>query len=107
VLVCDLVVLELTRLSPNEPRAREVAQRLSSFESVPMPERLWKSARDVQLSLTRNGDHRRVPPTDLVLAAAAQLADVTLIHYDRDYERIGTVTELNHQWFVPDRALTE
>jgi len=48
-----------------------------------------------------------VPPTDLVLAAAAQLADVTLIHYDRDYERIGTVTELNHQWFVPDRALTE
>jgi predicted nucleic acid-binding protein len=77
VLICDLVQLELIRLSPNEDRAREVAQRLSSFESIPMPERPWAAARDVQLSLAGNGDHRRVPLTDLILAAAAKDADVT------------------------------
>jgi hypothetical protein len=34
VLVCDLVILEMTRLDPNERRAREVADRLAAFESI-------------------------------------------------------------------------
>jgi predicted nucleic acid-binding protein len=107
VLVCDLVVLELVRLSPNEHRAKEVAQRLSCFQSIPMPEDLWKDAGHLQLSLSGNGDHRRVPATDLLLAVAARLAGVALVHYDRDYQRIAAVTDLEHQWFVADGTLTE
>ncbi len=107
VLVCDLVVLELVRLSPNERRAQEVSRRLSSFESVPMPGDLWDDARHLQLSLANNADHRRVPPTDLLLATAARHANVELIHYDRDYERISAVSDLKHRWFVPDGTLAE
>lgn len=59
----------------------------------------------IQLSLASNGDHRRVPPADLLFAAAAMRADVQLVHYDRDYERIGAVSGLQHRWFVPDGAL--
>jgi predicted nucleic acid-binding protein len=105
VLVCDLVILELTRLAPNEERAREVAERLDVFESVPMPSALWSRAREVQLLLASDGDHRRVPPADLLLAAAAEQADVPLVHYDRDYERIAGVTSLRHEWLVPDGSL--
>ncbi|HSS33115.1 MAG TPA: PIN domain-containing protein [Solirubrobacterales bacterium] len=105
VLVCDLVILELTRLAPNEARAREVADRLAIFESIPMPTELWGHARKSQLALTGRGDHRRVPPADLLLAGAAEEAGVTLVHYDRDYERIAAVTELRHQWLAPDGAL--
>lgn len=105
VLVCDLVLLELTRLAPNERRAEEIAGRLAAFESVPMPANLWRCARDTQLALARSGEHRRVPPADLLLAAAAEKAGVTLIHYDRDYERIAAVSELHHEWLVPDGAL--
>lgn len=105
VLVCDLVVLELTRLAPNESRAREVADRLAVFESIPMPTELWTWARKTQLALAASGDHRRVPPADLLLAGAAEEAGVTLIHYDRDYERIASVAGLRHQWLVPDGAL--
>jgi len=107
VLVCDLVVLELIRLSPNERRAQEVSQRLSAFESVPMPGDLWEDARNLQLLLASSGNHRRVPPTDLLFAATARHASVELIHYDRDYERIAAVSDLKHQWFVPDGALVE
>jgi predicted nucleic acid-binding protein len=39
-------------------------------------------------------------------AVAAALAGVTLVHYDRDYERIAAVTDLDHRWFVADGALT-
>jgi predicted nucleic acid-binding protein len=105
VLVCDLVVLELTRLAPNERRAEEIAGRLAAFESVPMPGNLWRRARDTQLALARSGEHRRMPPADLLLAAAAVEAGVTFIHYDRDYERIAAVSELRHEWLVPDGAL--
>src|ERR1700677_473263 len=86
VLVCDLVVLELIRLTPNESRAQEVAARLGAFESVAMAAPLWRRARELQTLLSANGDHRRVPPTDNVFGAAGQRADVPLVHYDRDYQ---------------------
>jgi predicted nucleic acid-binding protein len=105
VLVCDLVVLELTRLAPNEDRALGVAERLDAFESVPMPNEIWGRAREVQLLLAADGDHRRVPPADLLLAAAAEAAGVPLVHYDRVYERVATVTDLQHQWMVADGSL--
>lgn len=105
VLVCDLVVLELTRLAPNEERARATTDRLDAFKSVPMPSTLWDRAREVQLLLAPDGNHRRVPPTDLLFAAAAEEAGVSLVHYDRDYERIATVTDVEHKWFVEDGSL--
>jgi predicted nucleic acid-binding protein len=105
VLVCDLVILELTRLAPNEGRAREIADRLSAFEAIPMSNALWSQARRTQLALAANGDHRRVPPADLLLASAAEEAGVALVHYDRDYQRIATASALRHQWLAPDGAL--
>lgn len=105
VLVCDLVVLELARLAPNEDRARGVAERLDAFESVPMPSDLWSRAREVQLLMATDGDHRRVPPADLLLAAGAEAAGVPLVHYDRDYERVASVSDLQHRWMVPDGSL--
>lgn len=105
VLVCDLVVLELIRFTPNETRAQEVAERLDAFESVAMGEGLWKRARELQSLLSSNGDHRRVPPVDLMIGAAAERANVPLVHYDRDYERLARVSALQHHWLVPDGAL--
>lgn len=105
VLVCDLVALELTRLAPNAARARAVAERLQPFESIRMPEALWRRTRELQLELAQNGDHRRVPPADLLLAASAEAAGVPLVHYDRDYERIAPVSELEQRWLVADGAL--
>jgi predicted nucleic acid-binding protein len=107
VLVCDLIVLELVRLAPNEERARELSTRLAPFEALPMPQSLWSRAREVQLSMAGSGNHRRVPPPDLLIAVTAELANVPLIHYDRDYERIAAVTAQEHAWFVPDGALVQ
>lgn len=72
-----------------------------------MPASLWNRAREVQLLLASDGDHRRIPPADLLLAAAAEAADVPIVHYDRDYERIAAVTHQRHDWLVPDGSLVE
>ncbi|UUY02917.1 PIN domain-containing protein [Svornostia abyssi] len=105
ILVCDVVVLELVRLAPNAQRATAMAETLSAFASVTMPENVWDDARALQLKLAEHGDHRRVPPTDLLIASAALRADVPVLHYDRDYERIASVSALRHQWLVPEGTL--
>jgi predicted nucleic acid-binding protein len=99
------MILELRHLAPNEGRAREISGRLEAFQAIPMPAALWDRARETQLAMSANGDHRRVPPTDLLLAAAAEEADVDLVHYDRDYERIAAVSDLRQEWLVPDGTL--
>jgi predicted nucleic acid-binding protein len=105
VLVCDVVVLELIRLTPNNTRAEEVAKRLEAFEFVTMGAELWKRARELQILMSATGDHRRAPVVDLFIGAAAERADVPLVHYDRDYERLARVSDLRHHWLVPDGAL--
>jgi hypothetical protein len=106
VLVCYVVILELVRLSPNETRAKQVAERLAAFKAVPMPPDLWQRARELQLLLASAGDHRRVPPVDLLIAGAAEAAGVPVVHYDRDYERLAKVCGLEHRWLLPDGTLT-
>jgi predicted nucleic acid-binding protein len=106
VLVCDQVVLELVRLAPNAQRAGEVAARLALFEAVAMPASSWARARELQLRLAERGEHRQVPPADLLVAVAAAEAGVSLVHYDRDYARIAAVDEtVDARWFVADGAL--
>jgi predicted nucleic acid-binding protein len=107
VLVCDQIMLELTRLAPNETRARGLAGRLSAFDAVMTPQDVWSRAREVQLAMTGSANHRRVPPADLMIAATAERAGVPLVHYDQDYERIAAVTRQPHLWFVPLGALAE
>ena len=70
-----------------------------------MPGRLWRRARELQLELTAENEHRRVPPVDLLIAATADDAGVPIVHYDRDYVRIAAVGDLEQEWFVPDGAL--
>ncbi|MGI8512235.1 MAG: PIN domain-containing protein [Solirubrobacteraceae bacterium] len=106
VLVCDAITLELLRITPNERRAQELAEWLSGFEQVPMPVDVWRRCRELQLALSPGGHHRRVPPTDLLIAAAAEHAGVPLLHYDADYDLIADVSELRHRWFVPRGTLS-
>jgi hypothetical protein len=40
-----------------------------------------------------------------LIGAAAEQAGVPLVHYDRDYERLGRVSTLEQYWFVPDGTL--
>jgi predicted nucleic acid-binding protein len=36
--------------------------------------------------------HRRIPLVDLLVAAAAESAEVPVLHYDRHFERIAEIT---------------
>jgi len=57
-------------------------------------------AKNVQRMLAARGlKGRKVP--DLIIAAAAELAGLTVLHYDHDFELIASVTGQPHEWVVP------
>jgi hypothetical protein len=94
IATCDAVRLELLRETPD---AHEFGQRRAELEYLrrcPISERAWRRATDVMHALAGQGPlhHRRVPIVDLLIAAAAELAELPVLHYDRDFELIAEVT---------------
>lgn len=49
-------------------------------------------ALDVMAMMVASGSHRGAKPVDHVIAAAAELAGLALLHYDDDFDRIAQVT---------------
>ena len=47
---------------------------------------------EVQLQLADRGQHRAPSIPDLIIAAVAELAGLTVLHLDKDFELIGGVT---------------
>jgi len=64
-------------------------------------ERAEVRAADLQLQLRVNHQHLGIPPLDYLIAAIAEDHTATLLHYDRDFERIAANSDLG----VPLEAL--
>ncbi|MDQ1037808.1 putative nucleic acid-binding protein [Streptomyces sp. V3I8] len=92
IALCDLTELEVL-YSARSAKDREAIQgRLSQFAWCPMPDGIYRRARVVQRELTTKGEHRSAGAVDLLVAAAAEEAGLTLLHYDRDFETIARTT---------------
>ncbi len=98
------MILELARLAPNGARAQEVAGRLDAFAAVPVAD-AWGRAREIQFKLASAGAHRGPRRRICSSRRPPRTPGVELLHYDRDYERIASVTALKARWFVPNGAL--
>jgi predicted nucleic acid-binding protein len=73
---------------------------LSVFELIETTAEHVQRARQVQRLLASRSQRGRVVP-DLLIAAAAEQARLTLLHYDNDFDLIATVTGQTCQWVVP------
>ncbi|MFD6364549.1 PIN domain nuclease [Streptomyces roseolus] len=88
--------------------ARSAADRAQGIEDmrllfgwVPVDDRAYNRAWQVQEALTKRGRHRSAGTVDLVVAATAELQGLTLLHCDRDFECIAAVTGQALQWYGP------
>ncbi|SDS85190.1 PIN domain nuclease [Jiangella sp. DSM 45060] len=100
--MCDLTELEFlySARSPDE-RAHVLAVLEATFPWMPIPDRIYGRAREVQGYLTHRGWHRSAGTVDLLLAAAAELQGLILLHEDRDFETIAEVTGQRTQRLLP------
>lgn len=101
VALCDLTELELL-YSARSAKDRDAKQeRLRQlFSWTLMPDGIYRRAREVQQLLTDNGEHRSAGPVDLLLAATAELAGLTLLHHDRDFETVAGRTGQPTAWLT-------
>ncbi|HUY87037.1 MAG TPA: PIN domain nuclease [Acidimicrobiales bacterium] len=77
---------------------------LSIFDLVETTADHVRRARQVQrLLASRSQRGRKVP--DLLIAAAAEEAGLTLLHYDSDFDHIASLTGQNCQWVVPQGSI--
>lgn len=101
IATCGIVDLELLCSAPDPATYAELAEALRATPRVPMTEAVVDRAIQVQAALAARPEHRSVPLPDLLIAACADSAGLTVLHYDADYERIASVTGQAVQWVVP------
>ncbi|MCA0180213.1 MAG: PIN domain nuclease [Actinobacteria bacterium] len=93
IAICPAVELEFLYSARSlADRRRKQDLLKAAFTWIPMHERSFERAQEVQQFLTESGQHRSAKAIDLVIAATAESAKVSVLTDDRDYEAISRVT---------------
>jgi hypothetical protein len=89
-----MVRLELLRSTRDRAELAMKRDDLDALRDIGMSSRVWRRATDVLELLADVAPlhHRRVALPDLLIAAAAELAELPVLHYDHDFELIAEVT---------------
>ena len=94
IATCRPVVMELLFETRDAAGFTARREELDSLRDLPIRRREWDRAADVMQTLAERGPlhHRQIPLPDLLIAAAAESAEVPVLHYDRHFELIAEVT---------------
>jgi predicted nucleic acid-binding protein len=99
--ICAVIALELGHSARNRAEHDTLMESLRGFPWVPITEASWATAMRTQAALTDRAQHRGIRIPELLVAAVAQEHDLTVLHYDRDFDRIAEVTGQPVEWVVP------
>ena len=95
--ICDLEVGYSAR---NVQEWDQLVGALDAFWAVDTTAAHLRRALQVQRMLAARSQRRRKIP-DLLVAAAAEELEAIVLHYDADFDLIGSVTGQRCQWVVP------
>jgi predicted nucleic acid-binding protein len=99
---CGPVDLEILRTTQSPAEFRAVRQaREQAFPLLPLEQAEVDAAVDLQQALEDNHLHRGARLPDLLIAAIAIRHNLTVLHYDHDYDNIARVSALKAEWVVP------
>src|SRR5713226_1757420 len=102
VATCGVIEFELGWAARNGVEFDELrADRDAGYEWIATHDEDWRRALQVQAGLWRGGQVRAVGFPDLLIAAVAEREQVTVLHYDSDYDLIAKITGQPTQWVVP------
>jgi predicted nucleic acid-binding protein len=97
---CLMTDLEVGSSASNGGQWNALQSVLDAYVSVSVETSDFVDALTLQRALAEAGLKGRKPP-DLLIAAVALRLDLTVLHYDRDFEHVSTVSSLQQQWIVP------
>lgn len=98
---CTPTDLEAGFSSRNPSSHRSMRILRSAWPFVLMDQAVLDRAAEVQDALADRSQQRGAKIADLLIAAAAEAADLVVLHYDHDFEVIADVTGQSTEWIVP------
>lgn len=98
---CTPTDLEAGFSSRSPSRHRTMRKLRSAWPFVPMDQGVLDRAVEVQDSLADRSQQRGAKIADLLIAAAAEAADLVVLHYDHDFDVIAGITGQPTEWSVP------
>jgi predicted nucleic acid-binding protein len=101
-------ILELEVLYSTRSHQDFIATRaeLYAHPRLPINQQDFERAVAIMELLARRGQHRAAGLPDLIQAAVAERHQVTLMHYDGDFDLIAAVTGQPMEWVVPRGSIT-
>lgn len=98
---CSVIELEILYSTRSANDLRATNDERSAIPRVAMVQSDFDRATRVMERLADRGRHRSVGIPDLLIAAVAERADLTLLHYDSDFDTVASVTRQATEWVVP------
>lgn len=101
---CAIVDLEVLYSSRSLSDYEDVLDERRALDAAPITPEVMALAVDLQHRLARRGQHR-IPIPDLIISSAARRANLVVLHYDGDFERLTAVGGAPNEWVVPQGSL--
>lgn len=98
---CTITDLEAGVSARNGRDWKRTRNARSPWPQAAIDQDVMDRAFEVQGALAVKGLHRAVKLGDLLIAAAAERAQLVVLHYDRDFDRIATITGQPTEWVTP------
>jgi predicted nucleic acid-binding protein len=105
LVFCQMVLLECLNNAPDPKAYERLWASLRAQRWVDVTAEAMDRALDVHRKLAKKSQHRGFKLPDLIIAATAELAGLTVLHYDEDYDRIAKVTGQPVEWVAPKGSL--
>ena len=100
IATCAIIDLDVLFSSRSLADYERVSRERSFFTSVEITPRVWDLVFEMQCSLAERGQHRLAIP-DIIISAVGKVSDLTILHYDADFERLKLVGGASQEWIIP------
>ncbi len=104
IATCPVIDLEMLYSARNTTEYEALAKERAGQPQVAIDPAVTDRALEVQHLLVRKGQHR-LSMLALLIAAAAEVNDLVVLHYDADFDRIAVVTGQPTEWVAPKGSL--
>lgn len=102
---CQMTALEYLN-NARDPKSYELLwDALHAHRWIDVTRAAMDRATEVHRAMAGGSQHRNFRLPDLIIAAAAELAGATVLHYDADYDRIAQVTGQPVEWVAARGSL--
>ncbi|MFF4299012.1 PIN domain nuclease [Streptomyces vinaceus] len=99
--VSATVEMEVLHSARSAAEAERLSHLLRGFDHLPCTDEVWDRAKEIQRLALFRGNHRALSMADMLIAATAERHEVTVLHYDGDYDMIAAITGQAAHWVVP------